>query len=374
MSIASSAARRIGLAAVTTVACAATLVPASALAAAPASPPTPSAGGRAANNLTADAWAAGRSAHGPNASAQDALDAYWTPERMRAATPAEESPQFKAAVANHERGLAAAKKRAAGERPKPAGKPFEIPPTREDKPATLKRSAFNPNYNYWQIPAYTNGKIFFTTATGAPMVCSGAIVNTEGADTVWTAGHCLHSGKGGGWYANWAFVPAYDDDLANPRPYGTWTPWWVQTRPAWASNSDFTEDMGVLIMNTNFGGWHIVNYFGGHGFRANQGKYTYENSFGYPAESPFDGGNLQRCWGYASPEWTSGTVTSDTLRIPCDMTRGMSGGPWLYQFDGNWGYLNGINSRIDKIVGPTSSYSPYFDDTAVDLFNITRNM
>ena len=55
---------------------------------------------------------------------------------------------------------------------------------------------------------------------------------------MWTAGHCLHSGSGGNWYSNWVFIPAYDDDLANPRPYGTWTPWWVQTRPAWASNSD----------------------------------------------------------------------------------------------------------------------------------------
>ena len=34
------------------------------------------------------------------------------------------------------------------------------------------------------------------------------------------------------------------------------------------------------------------------------------------------------------------------------MTRGSSGGGWLYGYNGNWGWLNGVNSRIDRIVGP----------------------
>ena len=31
------------------------------------------------------------------------------------------------------------------------------------------------------------------------------------SNLVWTAGHCVHAGKGGGWYRNIAFVPAYND-------------------------------------------------------------------------------------------------------------------------------------------------------------------
>ena len=187
---------------------------------------------------------------------------------------------------------------------------------------------------------------------GGSFVCSAAIVNTEGKDTVWTAGHCVHGGSGGQWATNWQFVPAYDDDLANPAPYGTWTAAQLWSRTAWINNSDFTEDMGVAIMNTR-NGWHIVDYFGGHGFRANIGKNVCEDTFGYPAEWPFDGGNLLRCWGTSSPEWQVLWITSETIKIPCDMTRGESGGPWLHGYDGNWGYLNGINSRIDRIVGPT---------------------
>ncbi len=362
MSITSSTRRRLGVAAITAIACAATLAPSPAAAA-----PPDSAGLSTSGKVSDAAWAAGKAKHGNKATAQQALEAYWTPERMRAAAPAEELPEFKAAAAEHER-TGKQKKDKADKGP---AKEFSVPSV---EGAQGQLAAFNPNYTSGQIPAYTNGKIFFTNAAGTTSSCSGAIVNSPGADTVWTAGHCLHAGSGGNWYSNWVFIPGYDDDLANPRPYGTWTPWWVQTRPAWASNSDFTEDMGVMIMNTNFGGWHIVNYFGGHGFSANLGKYTYENAFGYPAESPFDGGNLMRCWGYASPEWTSGSVTSDTIRIPCDMTRGSSGGPWLYGFDGNWGNLNGVVSRIDRIVGPTISLSAYFDNTAIDLYNITRNM
>lgn len=364
MSVNRLARRRIGVAAISALACAAaTLAPSPASAAPPAHSSAGSSG-----KVSPAAWAAGRGKHGPNVNAQQALEAYWTPARMRSAKPAEELPEFQAAVAEHER------KGASGKPPQPdkaPAKPFEIPSVPGSQG---ELSAYNPNYSSGQVPAYTNGKVFFTNASGTTSSCSGAIVNSEGADTVWTAGHCLHAGRGGNWYSNWVFIPGYDDDLANPRPYGTWTPFWVQTRPAWTGNSDFSEDMGVMLMNTNFGGWHIVHYFGGHGFRANLGKYTYENAFGYPSESPFDGGNLMRCWGYASPEWTSGSYTSETIKIPCDMTRGSSGGPWLYGFDGNWGNLNGVVSRIDRIVGPTISISPYFDNTAIDLYNITRNM
>ena len=99
---------------------------------------------------------------------------------------------------------------------------------------------------------------------------------------------------------------------------------------------------------------------------------VFENAFGYPSESPFDGGNLMRCWGTSSPEWSFLFWSSDTIKISCDMTRGSSGGPWLNGYDGNYGYLNGVNSRIDRIVGPTIMLSPYFDDSAVSLYNSTR--
>lgn len=365
-----SSARRAGLTAIAAIGCAAALVPSAASAA-------PSAGGNAQSKpaVSDAAWSAGRAAYGNDVTASEALAAYWTPERMRASTPVEESDFFKGAIAKHERKSAADQseakaKVARGERPAKEAKPVSILPAASQAPV---EAAYNPNLSYWSTTARTNGKVFFTKG-GVGYVCSGAIVNSEGADTVWTAGHCVHGGSGGAWHTNWTFVPAYDDDLANPRPYGTWSANQLHTRNAWINSSDYAEDIGVATMNTNLGGWHIVNYFGGHGFRVNQGKNVFENAMGYPAESPFDGGNLMRCWGTSSPEWTVFWVTSETIKVPCDLTRGSSGGPWLHGYDGNYGYLNGVNSRIDRIVGPTIMLSPYFDDTALSLYNYTRYM
>lgn len=328
------------------------------------------------------AWSAGRNRFGARATADQAIAAYWTAARMRAATPVEEAPFLAAAGDRYAQttGQRAKKARvdaARGIRPAKARPEFRMKPHAGAvaAPAATGGSvlaAYNPGLSYWHPTARTNGKVFFSMG-GGNFVCSGAVVNSEGRDTVWTAGHCVHGGRGGAWATNWQFVPSYDDDLFNPRPYGTWTASNLWSRTAWTNNSDFAEDIGVAIMGTR-NGWHIVDYLGGHGFRANAGKNVYEYAFGYPSEWPFDGGNLMRCQGSSSPEWQVLFWSAETIKIPCDMTRGSSGGPWLNGYDGNYGYLNGVNSRIDRIVGPTIMLSPYFDDTALSLFNSTRHL
>lgn len=324
--------------------------------------------------LTSAAKEAGRATFGADATYQESLEAYWTPERMAAATPIEDDEAFQAQVKKY-----AADQRALqvkGKKPVTNDGPERRLDAAEGKvfpaAADTKPAAYDPNLPYYTPTARTQGKVFFSM-NGGNFVCSGTVVNSEGKDSVWTAGHCVHGGRGGAWASNWTFVPAYDDDLANPRPYGTWSAAYLSARSAWTNNSDFSQDMGVATMNTNLGGWHIVDYFGGQGFTVNKGKSgVYEYAFGYPAESPFDGGNLYRCQGSTSPEWDAWFVWSQTVKIPCDMTRGSSGGGWLNGYDGNWGYLNGVNSRIDRIVGPTIMLSPYFDDDAWSLFNYTR--
>jgi V8-like Glu-specific endopeptidase len=378
----SQSARRLGLATAAVLLCTSALVPSAASAKPKARAASDANNISQAPAISKAAINAGRAKYGADATAQEALSAYWTPERMRNATPIEEAPFLKDATENFE-ALEADRKQQAetdgarGEpQPEPQGPELRVEPDTKSviagkkRPTTAAASAVNPNYSIYHPTAYTIGKVYFNMAGGS-YVCSASIVNTEGRDTVWTAGHCVHGGAGGQWATNWAFVPAYDDDLANPRPWGTWTASFLTTRTAWINNSDFTEDMGVAIMNTNFG-YHINDYFGGHGFAANLGKNVFVTAFGYPAEWPFDGGNLMSCSGVTSPEWTFLWITSETLKLPCDMTRGSSGGPWLYGYNGALGQLNGINSRIDRIVNPTFMYSPYFDNTAVDLYNFTR--
>lgn len=325
--------------------------------------------------LSAEAKAAGAAKFGPAATESQTLEAYWTPERMRAAKPAEDDTALASAATAYVQKQQADQK--AGRKPVTNDGPVRSADGVASKvfgsasTAGGFAAAYNPNLPYYVPTAYTAGKVFFSKPDGN-YVCSGTIVNSEGKDTVWTAGHCVHGGSGGTWHTNWTFVPAYDDDLANPRPYGTWSANQLWSKSAWTGSSDFSQDMGVAIMNTNWG-WHIVDYFGGQGLTTNRGKSgVWENAFGYPAESPFDGGNLMQCWGSTSPEWDAWFVWSQTVKIPCDMTRGSSGGGWLYGYNGNWGQLNGVNSRIDRIVGPTIMLSPYFDDDAWGLFNSTR--
>jgi V8-like Glu-specific endopeptidase len=327
--------------------------------------------------LTAAAKKAGEARFGADATYQQSLNAYWTKARMASATPVEDSPSLEKAAARYldkQQALQAAGKRPAtndGRVHAVAGAASKFFTGKGDAVARGVESAYNPNLPYYTPTAYTAGKVFFTNG-GLSYVCSGTIVNSEGRDSVWTAGHCVHSGSGGSWHSNWTFVPAYDDDLSNPRPYGTWSAAYLSSRTAWTNSSDFSQDFGVATMNTNFGGWHINDYFGGQGLTTNRGKNVYEYAFGYPAEYPFDGGNLYRCQGTTSPEWDVWFTWSQTVKIPCDMTRGSSGGGWLYGYNGNWGQLNGLNSRIDRISGPTIMLSPYFDNDAWDLYNYTR--
>ncbi len=326
--------------------------------------------------LSAEAKAAGTAKFGAAATETQILEAYWTPERMRAAKPAEDDSALASAATAYVQKQQADQK--AGRKPVTNDGPVRSADGVASKvfgPAATAggfAAAYNPNLPYYVPTAYTAGKVFFTKPGIGNYVCSGTIVNSEGKDTVWTAGHCVHGGSGGTWHTNWTFVPAYDDDLANPRPYGTWSANQLWSKSAWTGSSDFSQDMGVAIMNTNWG-YHIVDYFGGQGLTTNRGKSgVWENAFGYPAESPFDGGNLMQCWGSTSPEWDAWLWWSQTVKIPCDMTRGSSGGGWLYGYNGNWGQLNGVNSRIDRIVGPTIMLSPYFDDDAWGLYTSTR--
>jgi V8-like Glu-specific endopeptidase len=366
--------RRIGLTALAALA----LLPSAAMAKphAQASQVEDRTSAAAENTITKEAWAAGEKLYGAKVTADQALYAYWTPERMKAAQSVDGAPFLERAYKVYEATDAQRQEQAKineekGIKPPEQGPELLVKPDFDGTKPAARAAAFNPNLGSNHPTARTNGKVFFDL-NGGHWQCSAAVVNSEGKDTVWTAGHCVADGQGNGaWASNWTFVPAYDDDLANPRPFGTWSANQLWTKTAWKNNGDFAEDMGVAIMNPH-GGNHIVSQFGGHGLRANAGKNVFEYAFGYPAESPFDGGNLMRCAGSSSPEWSFLFWSSDTIKISCDMTRGSSGGPWLNGYDGNYGYLNGVNSRIDRIVGPTIMLSPYFDDSAVSLYNSTR--
>ncbi|WP_336320597.1 hypothetical protein [Streptomyces lavendofoliae] len=198
------------------------------------------------------------------------------------------------------------------------------------------------------------GKVLFDGPEGS-MVCSATVVkdpaNPGKSNLVWTAGHCVHAGKEGGWYRNIAFVPSYNDsgrtgaDLENATreemaPYGVWWGDWAQTSEQWISQGAATGGQGAPY---DFAVIHVTPEKGGNGksleetvgsalpveFAAPAAPEIAEmEATGYPAAPPFDGQQMYQC--ADKPGRLSLDAQQPTMyRIGCTMTGGSSGGGWV---------------------------------------------
>lgn len=295
------------------------------------------------------------------AAVQQALAAYWTPSRMKAALPDSALPALQAGAAMARTSLRTG---AATTVPGAAEKIAAYAPTvtpRASVPGVLPRASL-PGYPVGHPTARTNGKVFFTSF-GQNFVCSGAIVNTEGKSEVWTAGHCVSDG--GAFNTNWVFVPNYVNGSA---PFGVWSSASLTTTTAWFNNNgDFANDVGAAVVFRN-NGVRITDFLGGQGIAWNQvvsGNLVF--AFGYPQAPPFDGSSLFLEQGVTS-DGGGGTIFQANA-----MTGGSSGGPWLLGFDGNFGFINGHNDfKFNNL--PQFMYSPYYGDQVAAVYNAVRNI
>ncbi|MGW0710400.1 trypsin-like serine peptidase [Streptomyces sp. NPDC002643] len=202
------------------------------------------------------------------------------------------------------------------------------------------------------------GKIFFDSPEGS-MVCSGTVVsdvNHPGkSNLVWTAGHCVHAGGGGGWYRNIMFVPAYndlgksEDELAagasaeEIAPYGQWWADWAATSDEWIAGGSeeggagAPYDYAVLHVRPESGSESLEEAVGtalAVDFSAPSAtEVDAMGAWGYPAAPPYNGLNMFRC--VDRPGRLSLDPTLPTMyRIGCTMTGGSSGGGWFRVVDG----------------------------------------
>ncbi|QKV92184.1 hypothetical protein HUT19_10850 [Streptomyces sp. NA02950] len=197
------------------------------------------------------------------------------------------------------------------------------------------------------------GKVFFDSPEGS-MVCSATVVKDPAhpgkSNMVWTAGHCVHAGKGGGWYKNLMFVPSYNDagksaaDLKNATkeelaPKGVWWADWAQTSSQWIDTGAAVGGKGapydfavIHVKPENSGGKSLEETVGGAlpvDFNAPAVKSINEiTATGYPAAPPFDGQKMNQC--ADKPGRLSLEAKQPTMyRIGCTMTAGSSGGGWV---------------------------------------------
>ncbi|WP_406343222.1 trypsin-like serine peptidase [Streptomyces sp. NBC_01578] len=202
--------------------------------------------------------------------------------------------------------------------------------------------------------AAESGKLFFDGPEGS-MVCSATVVKDPAqpgkSNMVWTAGHCVHAGKKGGWYRNIAFVPSYNNsglsiaELQNaPKeqiaPYGVWWGQWAQTSDQWIADGGPTGGQGAPY---DFAVLHVAPEKGATGKSLEETvgaalpvdfnapavpRIDSMTATGFPAAPPYDGQKLLQC--KDKPGRLSLTKEDPTMyRVGCTMTGGSSGGGWV---------------------------------------------
>ena len=240
---------------------------------------------------------------------QESVRAFWTKSRMKAAIPRGQE--------------------------RPAAKPG-----RGGSPGTSSSGNLG---TAWTAGRVTVGKVFFQMGSSL-YVCSGNAVDDveDGVSTpnlVVTAGHCVNDG-GSAFATNFMFIPRYDP--AAPRtsgqPDGTYTATRLTTTSQWAAQGadKYNYDVGMARVGVNehgetlaaaIGDTSDIGYVSGDPTSTGGVDYAVNtHSFGYPAARPYDGTKLISCWGGTTGDTVGG---STDYRLPCNMTGGSSGGPWL---------------------------------------------
>jgi hypothetical protein len=262
---------------------------------------------------------------------------FWTPQAMRAATPLD---NLLASVGQ----LSGAVSR---------GLPTVTPAAASTRGASWTGGG--------QV-THTAGRVFFLF-NGAKASCSGDAVTSGNKSVVITAGHCVK--YQGTWHTDWVFVPGYNNGNA---PYGQWPAKTTMTTPQWEASEDLNYDVGAAVVKP-LGGRYLTDVVGGQGIAFNQARGQAMYSFGYPAQSPYDGTKLIYCAGSTFTD----SLSSRDNGLRCNMTAGSSGGPWLLDFDEatGAGVQNSVNSFGYTFL-PGYMFGPYFGADAQNLYNAAQ--
>jgi V8-like Glu-specific endopeptidase len=249
--------------------------------------------------------------------AQAAAVRYWTGARMAAALIADSRPTRAKKPALRERRLV--------KKPRPKPKPGAW--------LTGNTAGSGRRWTHGGAVADAVGKVFFTLGA-EDYVCSGTLVGGKRTDVVLTAAHCVTSGPGQArkvrWATNWLFVPDFRD---GQEPYGEYTAHRFFIPPVWAGPEGGNEQYDVAFVQVS-----AATLYGATGaaqpppglpikFAARQGASPADRAyvFGYPAQRPYAGLDLNFCAGPV-------TASGGSVRTACSMTAGDSGGPWLAGF------------------------------------------
>jgi V8-like Glu-specific endopeptidase len=337
-----------------------------------------------------------------NADTNSSAEAYWTPERFKAAKP---FPIPQAEPGRELRPTAPQGKPASSEGHPPAER-LEVPAeqlyTPEPQPGALDREdlvepgavgSFGAPYTSTRVfpmfsapntgfsadrsyPYITVGKLFFSVG-GTPFVCSGAVIQRR---VVATAGHCVHSGTSSGFHSNFVFVPAFRDAVA---PLGRWNWRYVATTATWATGgggvpnaADYAMiEFGDQVLNPGGPALKLGNVTGWLGWQTVNLVTNHTSKLGYPC-------NLDNCQKMQNVMSNNFRPTApNNVEYGSDARGGSSGGPWVQNFatlaagggTGNNTGLNqlvGVTSYIYNDLNPKVQGASIPDNRFISLFNL----
>lgn len=253
-------------------------------------------------------------AHQVSTTDQAATSAYWTTQRMAAATPLDSST---------------------------ADAPQDAPP------GTPTGTLFN------GVP--TVGALF-STVGGQAHFCTASVVLSATRNLLLTAAHCVYGH--GGYQSNIAFVPGYHAGVA---PYGTWPVASVLVADGWQSSADPNLDFAFLTVRG-----HVQDVTGGNLLGIDRGyDHTitvigYSNTGDNPTDQPI------MC------QTQSFQAMPDQSQFNCHgYYDGTSGGPWLTGYNARTGSGTVIGDIGGYETGGDyeyTSYSPYFGLPTLELY------
>ncbi|MFC5891057.1 trypsin-like serine peptidase, partial [Kitasatospora aburaviensis] len=220
--------------------------------------------------------------------------------------------------------------------------------------------------------------------------CSATVVADPAhpgkSNLVWTAGHCVHQGKGGSFYSNITFIPAFNSNAAlsggkqadesQYAPYGIWPGTQAVTSPQWKAEGGKTGDaathydFAIIRVKPADNGKSLEETVGGAlpvWFNAPRDQLSI-SEFGFPAAPPYDGMELNHCESGKPTRLSFDPSRPPMLAIGCTMTAGSSGGGWLAVKDGKPALVSNVS--VGKHTGdPMFQAGPYLDDVAAGAYD-----
>ncbi|MFC9235224.1 trypsin-like serine peptidase [Streptomyces decoyicus] len=216
-----------------------------------------------------------------------------------------------------------------------------------------------PKAKPWQGTAMkTVGRLLFVNANGADTWCTATAVKSANRSAVMTAAHCVRRGSSpDNTNILMVFVPGYSK---GKMPYGAFAVRTAVTPRSWENDS--TDDVSTLVVDTDKSGRKLTDVVDGQDIAFNRPVGGTISAFGYSATRPQLGEELLRCVGTAKKK-------SGLQAIPCDMSGGSSGGPWLADFNATTGkgVLVSVNSSLDSLT-PTEMQGEVLGATAKKVY------